>query len=455
MVTAANVVLAAGIAWGVFAFGAVYPWGYWPLAVFAQAVGLAGMFVSRVFRTRFPGRVLSLAVVIFLVAVTVQLTPLPSRTLAALSPQTPQVLAQYYPGAGVSSSHPLSISPSDTARGLALTASFALLALGASRLFTLRGATGACTAVTIVGCLLAIAGIVQKALYNGRIYGFWKTIEGGNPYGPFPNRNHFAGWMLMAIPLSLGAVCAGVSRGMRGVQPALRDRVLWLTSPDASDIVLHAAAVALMALSLALSMSRSGISGAACALAATAILAWQQSSGPQRIALIGGIMTIALTVVAWAGIDPIFTRFSATDVHDLNGRFGPWGDALRIAAGYPLTGTGLNTYGIATLFHQQFNISVHYSAAHNDYLQLLAEGGALLAIPVVICIAALAATIRRRFREETSRTTFWIRAGATIGLLSIGMQECVDFSLQIPANAFLFAVLCAIAIHRTPERRRA
>ena len=33
------------------------------------------------------------------------------------------------------------------------------------------------------------------------------------------------------------------------------------------------------------------------------------------------------------------------------------------------------------------------------------------------------------------------------------MQEIVEFSLQMPGNAFLFVVLCAIALHRTPSDR--
>ncbi len=32
------------------------------------------------------------------------------------------------------------------------------------------------------------------------IYGFWRSISGGDSYGPFVNRNHFAGWMLMTLP---------------------------------------------------------------------------------------------------------------------------------------------------------------------------------------------------------------------------------------------------------------
>jgi hypothetical protein len=44
-----------------------------------------------------------------------------------------------------------------------------------------------------------------------------------------------------------------------------------------------------------------------------------------------------------------------------------------------------------------------------------------------------------------------VRAGATVGLVAIAVQELVDFSLQIPGNAVLFVVLAAIALHR-PSR---
>ena len=32
--------------WGAFAFGAVYPWAYWPLVATISAVGLAGLLVG-------------------------------------------------------------------------------------------------------------------------------------------------------------------------------------------------------------------------------------------------------------------------------------------------------------------------------------------------------------------------------------------------------------------------
>jgi hypothetical protein len=43
-----------------------------------------------------------------------------------------------------------------------------------------------------------------------------------------------------------------------------------------------------------------------------------------------------------------------------------------------------------------------------------------------------------------------VRTGATLGLIGIGVQELSDFSLQMPGNALMFALLAAIAVHRRP-----
>jgi O-antigen ligase len=308
-------------------------------------------------------------------------------------------------------------------------------------------------AITIIGVVLAFAGLVQLPMFSGKIYGFWTPGLGGNPFGPFVNKNHFAGWMLMGLPLTVGVLCAGVVQGLRGARPEWRDRILWLSSPDASGLLLHACAAAVMALSLILTMSRSGMLAALCALLLIAMLMLrQQGTATRRLLVIAVLAVIPILAIAPVGAATIARRFASADLSDLNGRLGPWHDAIRIARRYPLTGTGLNTYGKATLFYQEFNPTVHYAQAHNDYLQLAAEGGVLLVVPAAACIACLVIGIRRRFKEETSETTYWIRAGATTGIAAIALQEVVEFSLQMPGNAFLFVVLCAIALHRTPAR---
>src|SRR5207342_2246361 len=41
-----DVLLIAALAWGAFAFGAVYPSAYWPLAAAASTVGIAGLAIG-------------------------------------------------------------------------------------------------------------------------------------------------------------------------------------------------------------------------------------------------------------------------------------------------------------------------------------------------------------------------------------------------------------------------
>jgi hypothetical protein len=58
--------------------------------------------------------------------------------------------------------------------------------------------------------------------------------------------------------------------------------------------------------------------------------------------------------------------------------------------------------------------------------------------------------VRSRF-VDSSGSSYWIRLGAVTGLIAIALQSTVEFSLQMPGNAALFAVLCGIALHRDPQ----
>jgi O-antigen ligase len=88
--------------------------------------------------------------------------------------------------------------------------------------------------------------------------------------------------------------------------------------------------------------------------------------------------------------------------------------------------------------------------AHNDYLQLLVEGGWLIAVPALVLMGLFGWQVRSRFREgRDDRTGYWIRLGAVTGIIAIAFQEIVEFSLQMPGNAAFFTILCAIAIRRT------
>jgi O-antigen ligase len=158
---------------------------------------------------------------------------------------------------------------------------------------------------------------------------------------------------------------------------------------------------------------------------------------------------LLIAAVGWVGVGSVAARFAASSDQDINGRLGPWTDAVSVARRFPLTGSGLNTYGVTMMFYQRHDLALHYDQAHNDYLQLAAEGGVLLGLPILLLIGVIVKQIRRSFGDiPCEGRTYWIKVGAVTGLFAIALQELVDFSLQMPGNAVLFVALCAIAMHR-------
>jgi len=451
-----RVVLILGlIAWGAFAFGAVYPWAYVPLLVGCMAVGASGLLPRNGIRKTTPALVVSL--VLLMAAIGVQLIPLSIGTIRSISPETDVVLQRYAVGYPVSvQAHPLSIRPILTATALAAAVALAVFFLGLARSLTRDEALQIVRGVTVVGAALAMTGIIQKALWNGRIYGFWTPFQAGDSFGPFVNRNHFAGWMLMALPLAAGYFCGRVSRGMGHVRPGFRNRVLWFSTADASETILIGFAVLLMALGLTLTLSRSAVLGVVAAAGLAGWFVVRRAGGGSQGAIVAGYLTfVVIAAGAWVGVDSIAARFTHGQVINLGGRRGIWADAWHVAGRFPLAGTGLNTFGEAALFYQTANPRLHFEQAHSDYLQLLAEGGLLVCVPAILAFLALVWTVRAQFRNlATDRTDYWIRVGAVTGLVAIALQEAADFSLQMPGNAVLLAVLIALAIRPPLDRQR-
>src|SRR5439155_4969610 len=117
-----------------------------------------------------------------------------------------------------------------------------------------------------------------------------------------------------------------------------------------------------------------------------------------------------------------------------------------------LTGVGAGAYERGMLVYQTSpRHDFYFNHAHSEYLQILAEGGLLLSVPVAVALVAGAGGIARRLREDRS-AAFWMRAGAASGLVAVAVQSVWETGLQLPANAVLFAVLAAIALHRSSDR---
>jgi O-antigen ligase len=447
---AAASVCAALVLGGVASFGAVHDWALWPLMAAVAAVGFLGSLTG----ARGRASLVFLAAAPLLAALTVQILPLPREVVELTGSGSFLERHDLAFGFGVSRLHPLSVAPALTGRSLVILASLTTLVYGLIAWLDRREAPVRSLAFSLacIALVVALFALVQKATFNGKIYWFWESPfrVAVNYYGPFVNRNHFAGWMMLATSLTAGWLLGQLQGIGRGMKSGWRNRVLWLSSPEAGRALMTAALVAVMFVSVLWSMSRSGIGGTTLALCLLAVAAWRRfAGGARRLVAVGALAMVLLVAVGWRGADTLSAWYGRTQTFEW--RVELWKDTLPALHDFWITGSGLNTYGQVMLLYPQTNTEVHAQQAHNDYLQLAVEGGLLVGIPVLILVWLFVAVVRRRLAQPQSDMTWWIRMGAVAGICGMAVQSTVEFSLQIPGVAVLFAVLVAIAIHEPAE----
>ena len=308
--TAAHGVVTAILAWGVLAFGAVYPWSYWPLLAGCAVAGVI-VAVDRRARSQIPRSIVA-GLAGLAGAVLLQLAPLPVELLDRISPVTTSLLARYdlryaagshglMDAAGQAAwwlrLHPFSIDPARTRMGLAFIVAFSVLLLAVAATVD-RWIEALVRTLVGLGVTIAIIALVQKAAGSDQIYGFWTSQSAdAHPFGPFVNPNHFAGWMVMAIPLGFGYFIGLVDRAAATVKRSWHARLVWLSTPAGSGLVAVGFALSVMTMSVLFSLSRSGIVSLAVVLLALAWGAVRRVGGRPIIGAYVG--ALAIVCIGW------------------------------------------------------------------------------------------------------------------------------------------------------------
>lgn len=329
-----------------------------------------------------------------------------------------------------------STSQHRTELALSLLGSYAILyGLIVQQLRTVRRVVGLAFLLVLVGCGESIFGLVQYLSGATTVLGH-PTPNIGTLNATYFNHNHFAGFLILIMPVALG---------------------LLIGSAHFEKRLFLAILFAIMGSALVLSLSRGGLLGFAVAVAGFFLcLSLKHVHDPEfrkrfvLTLLIGGLIVGA--AVVWIGVSPIahrsLLRTVMPDQETLRAeiRFHLWRSALPLLTEFPLFGSGLGTfedvfrrYRPATLSQNQ-----HAYFAHNDYLELTIEMG--LPALFLVCWAII------RFYRYGLRSYFAHRHSVLTALLLGGLGSCTamlvhsffDFNLQIPANALLFVIIVAM-----------
>jgi hypothetical protein len=453
------VALMLTLAWGTLAFGAVYAWAYWPLAAACAALGTWGIVRRRAWRSD-RARHLGLALAAVGVVMIIQLVPVPIGLLKAIAPGADHFLAQFnlayafQPPAW----HSLSVAPAETRTALLLLVALGVLLVGLSAVLGRLDVKHVVLALAVFGVMVAVVGVFNRALngddVHARIYGFWQPEQAAQPFPPFVNPNHYAGWMVLAIAPTLGYLCGLVEASWDARGRRLSSWLLWLARPDAGRLALLGLCVLAMTTALVLTGSRSGIASLAAVLAVVGFRAVRRSERTMpKVVAVAAASALLAGAFLWADSRTLAVKLSHTS-HDESayGRLQVWHDALAIARDFPVFGSGMGTFGEVMVVYQSGARAAAFTQAHNDYLQILAEGGALMAAAALGFIAVVGIGAAQRLRQDSDLVTNWIRYGAVAGLIGIAGQSMVEFSLQMPGITVLFVVVAALALHRPSDR---
>jgi O-antigen ligase len=318
--------------------------------------------------------------------------------------------------------------------------------------------------IIAVGVASAFFGIMRKNLQQGPGFFLPGLTIVDRSFGQFVNRNHFAFLMEMCLGLTLGLIAGEIGRYRR---------VLVLLSVSA-----------LLWVALIYSNSRGGILASLCELLFLGFMLdpishltrapvgtrWRRfqnlASGLAVRAFLGGCL-IALFAygVGWVGGEPVVFNFqqATTDFsqqemeNNVNtSRKEIWSATWQLIKAHPVAGVGFGGYWVSITRYHNASGAMTPQQAHNDYLELLASGGAI----GCALVAWFAVVFLRRARQRLNSPDPYYRAaclGALTGLFGVAVHSFVDFGIHVTINSLVSCALIVIAVQsglvREPDPR--
>ncbi|MGH8023306.1 MAG: O-antigen ligase family protein [Limisphaerales bacterium] len=281
-------------------------------------------------------------------------------------------------------------------------------------------------------------------------YGIWQFLTHSNrvwnefsPYlgratGTYISPNDFSCMLEMTIPVALAFLLAG------RIKPLTR--------------VLLCYALLVMVVALAMTFSRGGwvAAGVGIAAALAILLCHRKHRIAASVVLIALCAGLALFVTNYLSHTFSYHErvgsFENRNKIDMEYRSEMWKAAERMWAGHFWFGVGPAHYDYRFRQYRPANVQLRPDRAHNDYLNLLADWGAVGGIIVAAGMVTVGVGLIRTWkaispderdlgRGMSNRFAFFV--GASAALLALAAHSFVDFNLHIPANALIGVVFLA------------
>jgi len=278
-----------------------------------------------------------------------------------------------------------------------------------------------------LGFAVSLFAILQHFTFNGKLYWVRELKYGGIPFGPYVNRNHFAGLMELLIPPGLAIQILGAER---------RDQLPLVTLFTLLPIG-----------ALFLAASRGGIISFAAEVAFLTVLIVARRR--EKNVLVAGalILTLAAVLVSWLGIGRALDRFANyRKLETTEGRrVEMLHDSLLIFRDHRVLGTGVGTLQEVFPRYATAYDGLVVNHSHNDYAEALAETGVVGGLCGLVFLVFLFWSSWKILNVAGDPRSFAYHTGALVACLGLLVHAGVDFNFHIPSNALIFLLQSALA----------
>jgi len=258
----------------------------------------------------------------------------------------------------------------------------------------------------------------------------------------FINRNHFATWQGLTLLCATTWFATRMARNDARPYSMPEDRATRIES-----FILKAwlplGVILLMVTALVLTHSRGGFVATLLAVIVLLLLLERHSQGKKKTARVIVLTALAVCSLAfYMTSEALLDRLERTDITSEE-RVIVFANVQRGISDNPLLGFGYGTFRDSFRLYDRIASPVHYDRAHNTWLENLFELGLPAALALFLALGGLAATCLKGV--WTRRRDWAFPATGVAASVLVGVHALVDFSLQLPAVAILYACIMGVA----------
>ena len=123
-----------------------------------------------------------------------------------------------------------------------------------------------------------------------------------------------------------------------------------------------------------------------------------------------------------------------------------WKDSMQLLKDFLFAGSGFGSYVSIYPLYKTLTVKLVVDHAHNDYIELLSNGGVIAFLLSIWFVEAVVIKSFRVSRKRHELLSLYLFIGSLAGILSILVHSLTDFNLYIGANGLYFFFLLGLVV---------